>query len=76
MFYLACTVQNILVLIIEAKHAGAILPQRFEDIKMAVSRSKMERSAFLNTISVVNEFDQERLHLVICCIHTSGRLFA
>ena len=76
MFYLAGTVQNILVLIVEAKDAGAVLPQRFEDVKMAVSRSKMERSAFLNTILVINDFDQVRLRLVICCIHASGRLFA
>ena len=49
---LACTMQNILVLIIEAKHAGAILPQCFEDVKMAVSGSKVKRSAFLNTYLV------------------------
>ena len=73
MLYLACTVQNILVLIIEAKHAGAILPQCFEDVKMAVSGSEVKRSAFLNTYLVVNSFDQERFHLVIWSINTCRR---
>ena len=69
--YLARTMQNILVLIVEAKHAGAILQQHFEDVKMAISRSKVERSAFLNAIWLVSGFGQGRSHLYICSINTS-----
>ena len=67
--------QNILVLIVETKHAGPILQQHFEDVKMAISRSKVERSAFLNAFWLVSGFDQERSHLYICSINTSIRPF-
>ena len=44
--------QNILVLIVKAEHAGAILMQCFEDVKMSISCSKVEGSASLNTFWV------------------------
>ena len=67
--------QNILVLIVETKHAGPILQQHFEDVKMAIGRSKVERSAFLNALCLVSGLDQERSHLYINSINTFIRPF-
>ena len=50
MFYLARAVQNVLVLVVETKHAGAFLLQCFEDVKMAVSCGKVERGAVLREV--------------------------
>ena len=70
--------QNILVLIVKAEHAGAILMQCFEDVKMSISCSKVEGSASLNTLHILggSSFDQEKSHLHVFSINTSRRPLA
>ena len=65
MFYLARAVQNVLVLVVETKHAGAFLLQCFEDVKMAVSCGKVERGAVLREFSFVYVFGSVTITITI-----------